>query len=608
PNSVAGCRRSSVVEIHSTRRICRRVTGSRRMRRAAPDPEVGFFAVDYYSVYAEIISPCEASWTCARELPRAAGPGAVLPAARCRLRRAGEDGQDADCPKRGCGPIGGPDAGPGQAGNLMRTDFVLRTDPSSSCKGISRFTNGKFQSLRLPIMRSSRLFRAGAIGLALLLGGCATYQALPLAKSANLKASLEQLDLTVPSGGPNKGPTKIDPGKPLSADEVGLIAVLNSPSLAAQSGQLSAARAGLLAATILPNPSLSVDYEFYLGGPGTSNSLAASVSQDVRSIVTYSPRVQAAKARLGQVKANLLWQDWLVAQRARLLAVDIYADERRLKIRGKELSLLDGEVNQVRAAIAAGNLTLSAEAPLLAAKARAETAIATIRMTLITDWQNLDALIGLDPSAHFAIAAPAPVSLPDNVNSLIETLPKRRPDLVALRLGYQASDQDVREAILGQFPAFAIGPAGGWDTSRVYSMGPIITMSLPIFNRNQAEIASARATRAQLHADYQARLDDAVGTSKAIIARIRTIQSDLREARSAAGEAGSLAASALQAFEEGNLDERALTDYQTTALERRLDVLNYQRALDETTLALSIELGTGFPETMLVSSDKVKQP
>lgn len=457
-------------------------------------------------------------------------------------------------------------------------------------------------------MRSSRLFRGGAIVIALSLGGCATYHALPLAESSNLKAGLERLDLTMPSEGPNHGPMRIDPKKPLSPDEVGLIAVLNSPSLASQPGQLGAARAGLLSATLLPNPSLSVDYEFYLGGPGTSNSVAASVSEDLRSIVTYSSRVKAAKARLGQVKSDLLWQDWLVAQKARLLAVDIYADRRALEIRGKALRLLDHEVNQVRASTAAGNLALSAEAPLLATQAKAQIAIATARMTLIKDWQHLDALIGLDPSVRFAIATPTPISLPDHIDALVETLPKRRPDLVALRLGYKVSDQEVREAILGQFPAFTIGPAGGWDTSRVYSMGPIITLNLPIFNRNQGRIASARATRVRLHADYQARLDDAVGTSNDLIARIQVVKSDLERSRSAAKEADSLADSALQAYKEGNLDERSLTDYQTTALERQLEVLNYRRALDESTLALSIELGTGFPETILVPSDKVKHP
>ena len=454
-------------------------------------------------------------------------------------------------------------------------------------------------------MRSSRLLIISVAGLALSLGGCATYHAFPLAGTANLKSGLDQLDLTVPSAGNGAASIKINPESPLSPEEVGLIAVLNSPSLASQPGQLDAARAGLLSATLLPNPSLGIDYEFFLGGAATNNSLAASLSEDIRSIVTYSPRVKAAKARVGQIKADLLWQEWQVAQKARLLAVDINADRSELATRMRELRLLDNEVGQVRMATSQGNLALSAEAPLLAAQASAQIDISTTQMTLLRDWQHLDALIGLDPSVRFDIARSGPVKLPNDIGPLVKTLPDRRPDLVALRLGYKAANQKVREAILGQFPAFSIGPAGGWDTSRVYSAGPVISMDLPIFNRNQGEIAAARASRVQLHADYQERLDYAVGTSNDLLVRINTIKADLKRARSASKEADSQANSALQAYRQGNLGQRDLTDYQTTALARELDVLNYQRALEETTLALSIELGTGFPKTMIVSSNKV---
>ncbi len=457
-------------------------------------------------------------------------------------------------------------------------------------------------------MRSSGLFRASAAGLVLSLAGCATYHALPPPDHANLKPGLAQLNLTVPSDGSGAAPKTFNPENPLTPGEIGLIAVLNNPDLASEPGQLDAARADLLSETLLPNPSVGLAYAFLLGGVATSNSLAASISQDIRSIITYSSRVKAAKVRLGQVSANLLWQEWQVAQKARLLAVDIYADQRELEVRSKELDLLNEEVGQVSAATAAGNLDVTAEAPLLAAKAGAESAIATARMTLLKDWQSLDALVGLEPSVRFTIATPTPVELPDDIDSLVKSLPARRPDLVALRLGYEASELDVRKAIVGQFPAFSLGVAGGWDTSHVSSAGPTINMDLPIFNRNQGVIASASATRLQLRADYQARLDEAEGTSKALVARQQVTKVNLEKSRTASQQASSLADSALRAYRENNLGQRDLTDFQTTALERQLDVLGYQRTLDETTLALSIELGTGFPKTMLVSPGKVKNP
>jgi uncharacterized protein YqfA (UPF0365 family) len=111
-----------------------------------------------------------------------------------------------------------------------------------------------------------------------------------------------------------------------------------------------------------------------------------------------------------------------------------------------------------------------------------------------------------------------------------------------------------------------------------------------------------------LRAEYQARLDEAEGTSKALVARAQTIKADLEKARVASREASSRLDAALHAYKQGNLGQRDLTDYQTTALERQLDALGYQRTLDETALALSIELGSGFPKTILVSPDKAKRP
>ncbi|MEJ2760167.1 MAG: hypothetical protein P8126_01130 [Gammaproteobacteria bacterium] len=77
----------------------------------------------------------------------------------------------------------------------------------------------------------NHILKPSAIFTVLLaVGGCATYHALPLAESSNLKTGLEQLNLTVPSKGSNNDPTKINPEKPLSPDKIGLVAVLNSPS------------------------------------------------------------------------------------------------------------------------------------------------------------------------------------------------------------------------------------------------------------------------------------------------------------------------------------------------------------------------------------------
>ena len=454
-------------------------------------------------------------------------------------------------------------------------------------------------------MRSRGWIRASALGLAVGLAGCASYEPLELPQHPSLAPGLGQLNLELPSAEAGS-PTKLDAERPLTPDEVGLLAVVNNPELAAQRGKVAAAQAEVVSAHALPNPSLSFAYGLLVSGPATADSITASISQDIQSIVTYRPRVAAAESRFRQVRADSLWQEWQVAQKARLLAVGVNADAREIELREQALDLLTKELSQVQQATAAGNLSLTAEAPLIAGVATAQRDLAAARLTQLKDWQELDAVLGLQPNVRFSVSSPEPAALPQDLDPLLETLPARRPDLVALRLGYDAAEADVRAAILGQFPAFGLGVAGGSDTSQVVSVGPQITMDLPIFNRNQGKIASVRATRQQLRAEYLARLDDAEGTARGLLVRARTAAENLARAREASTTASAQLEAAQRAYRQGNISQRDRADFQATAFERQLEVLDYERTLQENSLALSIELGLGLPQTLPVAPTQEK--
>lgn len=430
---------------------------------------------------------------------------------------------------------------------------------------------------------------------------CAGYHAEPLPQRPDLAGTLASIDLTIPSAGTGEA-RRIDIANPLTIDEIGLLAILNDPDLKSERGTIDVARAGLVQATILPNPSASFSYGQLLGGPGTTSSIAASLAQDIVPIITRSARIGAANAHLGQVDADQLWREWQVAQKARQLALDIAFADRSIALTEHEAQLIGAAEAQVQQAISAGNLAVSALSPLLSVKAAAEQSLVTLRLERLKNWQGLDALLGLTPNGRFAIAAPAVAAPPDNVASLVATLPERRPDLAALRLGYDSAEEDVRAAILGQFPALSIGGNYGSDTTAVVSAGPSVTFSLPIFDRNQGTIAKTGATRRLLREQYQAQLDSAVATIHALLAQTARLTADLGQARAAAETARSLAVTARQAFTQGNIDQRSLTDYETTELERALQVVSLERQIGEDRILLSVELGLGLPPTRLAIS------
>lgn len=435
--------------------------------------------------------------------------------------------------------------------------------------------------------------------LCLLIASCATYHALPLPEKPNLAGNLSQLQQKLPA--PGNEAIDIDP--PLTLNSIGLLAVLNDPELRSEWGQIDVAQAQLVQASLLPNPSATLAYGVLLGGPGTAASYAASLSEDIAALVTYRARVDAAEAHAAEVNAEQLWQEWQVAQKARLLALDLYWGHQAIDAQQHALEIVSVAYDKVRGATAAGNLDLTALSPLATAKAAAEQSLATQRLDELKSWQELDGLLGLAPDVRFAIAPPQLPPIPSDVDRLVTGLPEQRPDLVALQLGYRSADEDVRAAILGQFPAFTLGGSWNSDNTGVRSAGPTATFDLPLFNRNQGQIATSKATRLLLHEQYQARLDNAVAGIKGLVAQQAQLRAALAAARQAAASAEALARSARSAYAQANLDQRAWTDYETTALQRQLEVIALERSLGEVEITLTVELGMGLPHTRIVPPD-----
>jgi outer membrane protein TolC len=436
---------------------------------------------------------------------------------------------------------------------------------------------------------------------------CASYHPLPLPKRADLASSVFQLHRELPGNSPNlRRVVEVD--RPLDPDSIGLLAVLNDPDLRTEHGQIEIAEAQVLQTSLLPNPSANLAYGALLGGPGTSPLYAASLSEDIAAIVTYRARVSSAEAHAAQVKADQLWQEWQVAQKARLLALDLYWGTRAIEDQRQELELISDVVNKIEAATAAGNLDLATLSPLKAAQASTERSLASQQLEQLKSWQQLDGLLGLVPNVRFELAPPNLPPLAANADTLIENLPEQRPDLVALQLGYRSATEDVRAAILGQFPPFTLGGAWNSDTTGVRSAGPTITFDLPIFNRNQGHIAASEATRMLLREQYAARLDSAIAEAQGLFAQAQNLNATLIEVRQAAASAETLARSAGTAFAQANLDQRAWTDFETARLERQLEVIALEKSLGEVVIALDVELGIGLPRARIAPVDRAERP
>jgi outer membrane protein TolC len=184
---------------------------------------------------------------------------------------------------------------------------------------------------------------------------------------------------------------------------------------------------------------------------------------------------------------------------------------------------------------------------------------------------------------------------PAAVEGAISSLAQRRPDLIALRFGYDQADAKLRGAILAQFLPVSIGATGGRDTSNVWSAGPQVSLSLPLFNRNRGAIAQASATRAQLAAQFEASLASADAGARALLARIALLQDESAAADTQAAAAVKIAAQARAAFASGALDASSAAGLQSAATSREREAIALRVQLLTARLSLETLLGVGLP-------------
>jgi len=425
----------------------------------------------------------------------------------------------------------------------------------------------------------------------LLLAACATYDPLPLTTHVRLKHRLAEL---VHVG------VRID--RPLSVYDVAVLAVENNPDLMATRTQRGVARAQVLQAGLLPNPSINASYAFLLNPPAAMfDSFSVGVMQDIQKSITMTGRLRAAQAAALQVDASMLWEEWQLIGKVRLLVFDIVQGEKLHRVLTEYRDVLQSRFDRGRRALADGNVTLATVAPDLAGLGETRKALFDLDRDQASRRHDLNALLGLAPEVVLPLKTQLQVLQvdPKIVMRALTDLADRRPDLIALQLGYRSQDEKFRGAIVGQFPALTFGPTLSRDTSDVRTFGPNITMDLPIFDRNQGNIAIEKATREQLRAEFNARLSAANSEVLAALATQRLIGRQLEEERAELPVLQGFANQAESARNAGNIDERAFVDLVAANYAKKQAVLALEQLLLEQQVAIATFIGAGMPRATM---------
>lgn len=426
-------------------------------------------------------------------------------------------------------------------------------------------------------------------------GGCATYQPRPLPTQASSLSSPAQL------AGYDSVTT------PLDLDAVARLVLLNHPDLRTQRLRRQAAQAQRAQDSALPNPVLGGSLGFLLSGPGDATAWTASLSEDITALVTLRPRRDAANADADAVDASLLWEQWQVVGKARLLVIDLACIDRQLALQAQITDLLAQRESRLLSALQAGNLDRLSVAPDLAAAAEARSALADLQHRRLDSAQQLNALLGLAPGVALPLSPALPAARVDAVQTreAFDAVKSRRPDLVALQLGYRAQEAKLRAAVLAQFPPLSVGYDASQDNSRVRNGGPAVNVTLPVFDHNQHGVVSARATREQLYQEYVTRLASARDAVDALLAQYAQLTEQRASMSAAQADAVRAATLAQHAQGDGLTDIGHATELRIAALQRELAIAVVEQTMQEDEAALDLLVGRGMPMSL---PDEVMAP
>ena len=431
------------------------------------------------------------------------------------------------------------------------------------------------------------------------LTACQTYEPAPLGERPELLSDIAALTIS-PSDLPlpELGAHRFDPSAPLDMDEIAMIAVVNNPDLKAMRGQLGVAEAQAFAAGLLPNPQFSFAYGGLISGVGaTTSSVSATLTADIVPLLTRSVRRRAALANERSVRLNLLWQEWQIVSQARTFFARAVELERQRAVIEEYRKLFNDRYQSSNTAMQQGNEILPTVVSDLGALQAVETQLHDIEQVILKNRHDLNALLGLAPEAELRLVDRVSVPAIDTgkLKAIVLGLAGRRPDLLALAAGYEAEEQKLRQSIIEQFPKLNIGPNYTNDTTPVYTVGPTLTIGLPIFDRNQGNVAIERATRQGLHDEYQARLDAAYGAADRLITEVNLIEAQYRASLTSIRRLRDAAEVADRAYAAGNLDERSYVDLHAAFLAKEIESLKLEQTLLEQRIVLQTLIGSDIP-------------
>ncbi len=212
-------------------------------------------------------------------------------------------------------------------------------------------------------------------------------------------------------------------------------------------------------------------------------------------------------------RAEVAAEELRVATEARRARIGLLATDQATRLLEQELALRDQAVTLVHRQKELGEATdidiLLVELDRTGVQRRLRDSNAALER----DRLALNQIVGVPPTYELPLTGlgkPLEFMIYDDLSEVEvdRRLLASRFDLQASASSYQQAEQELRLAIARQFPGVSLGPSFEKDVEGSKGLGLAGSFEIPLFDRNQGEIALKVAARERARAEYTALLHE----------------------------------------------------------------------------------------------------
>lgn len=286
--------------------------------------------------------------------------------------------------------------------------------------------------------------------------------------------------------------------KPLDADAAVRIALLNNRELRARLHELGVARAKVIEASMVANPTVEVDLL-----PERDSDVELRVEYEITSLLMAPLKKRAEEHDLEAMRFEVAGAVVQLGYHVRTAFYGLQASEQQLKLAQQSLDALAAGRDTALALLAAGNIPELSAATQIAGYERARIAVAQAELTVAEHREVLQRWLGLHGlETQWTLATLLP-NVPEDVpaldkleaQALEENLDlramRKRLDALARRTGVARTEAYLPNIAVDVHSLHTDPESSGAQSQWRWGSG--LSVEVPLFDRNQGELRGYEA-------------------------------------------------------------------------------------------------------------------